>query len=99
MRKPSMKQFIGALAVGWLAAATAWAQQPPPMSIAKIGHVFAGGQYTEVKGKKVMSGQGYAEFMIPSKLTSPYPVGLVHGGGHTGAIYMQTHARREGWAP
>ncbi len=99
MRKSSMKQFIGALAVGWLAAATAWAQQPPPMSIAKIGHVFAGGKYTEVKGKKVMSGQVYAEFMIPSKLTSPYPVVLVHGGGNTGAIYMQTPDGREGWAP
>jgi len=51
------------------------------------------------KGQEGHERQVYAEFMIPSKLTSPYPVVLVHGGGNTGAIYMQTPDGREGWAP
>ncbi len=71
------------------------AEQTAPLSIAKIGNIYAGGKYTEVKGKKVMSGQVYAEFLIPAKQTSPYPVVMVHGGGVTGSLYMQTPDGRE----
>src|SRR5260370_19430479 len=74
------------------------AEQTAPLSIAKIGNIYAGGKYTEVKGKKVMSGQVYEEFLIPAKQTSPYPVVMVHGGGVTGSLYMQTPDGREGWA-
>src|SRR5260370_19487285 len=81
-----------------LFATATQAEQTAPLSIAKMGNVYAGGKYTDVKGKKVMNGQVYAEFLIPAKQTSPYPVVMVHGGGVTGSLYMQTPDGREGWA-
>jgi pimeloyl-ACP methyl ester carboxylesterase len=96
MRKGWIVQVVGSAAAVFMAVTIA--QTPEPLSIAKMGHVFAGGKYSDVKGKKIMSGQIYAEFMIPAKRTSPYPVVLVHGGGTTGTIYMQTPDGREGWA-
>lgn len=99
MRKPWIGPFSATVAAAFIIAAAALAQEPAPMSIAKVGHVFAGGKYSEVKGRKIMSGQIYAEFMIPAKRTSPYPVVMVHGGGNTGTVYMQTPDGREGWAP
>ncbi len=81
-----------------LFATAGQAEQTAPLSIAKMGNVYAGGKYTDVKGKKVMNGQVYAEFLIPAKQTSPYPVVMVHGGGVTGSLYMQTPDGREGWA-
>ena len=42
--------------------------------------------------------QMYVHYRIPSKLTSPTPIVLVHGGGLTGMSYETTPDGREGWA-
>ncbi len=69
-----------------------------PLSIARQGYVFAGGKYSTVDGRQVMSGQLYAEFQIPGKRMHPYPIVMVHGGGQTGSNFTGTPDGREGWA-
>jgi len=80
------------------AAAVAQTKSPAPLSIARQGYVFAGGEYSTVEGRNVMSGQLYAEFQIPSQQRHPYPIVLVHGGGQTGTNFTGTPDGREGWA-
>jgi pimeloyl-ACP methyl ester carboxylesterase len=98
MMRDRINRVSASAALALLAATAVLAGEPAPLSIAKIGNLYAGGKYTEIKGKKVMNGQVYAEFLIPAKQTSPYPIVMVHGGGVTGSIYMQTPDGREGWA-
>ncbi len=78
--------------------AVAQAQSQAPLSIARQGYFFVGGKYSTVNGQKVMSGQLYAEFQVPSRQTHPYPIVLVHGGGQTGTNFTGTPDGREGWA-
>ena len=73
-------------------------QNLAPLSIAREGYVYAGGKYSTVNGRQVMSGQLYAEYQIPTKLLHPYPIVLVHGAGGSGANFMGTPDGREGWA-
>ncbi len=56
---------IAALAAGW-AGLHAQASAPAPLSIARQGYLFAGGTYSVVNGRRVLSGQLYAEFQIPA---------------------------------
>src|SRR5215469_15381666 len=69
-----------------------------PLSIQREGYLFAGGKYSTVGGRQVMSGQLYAEFQIPHEQTHPYPVVMIHGGGQTGTNFTETPDGREGWA-
>jgi pimeloyl-ACP methyl ester carboxylesterase len=73
-------------------------QKPAPLSIARQGYLFAGENYSSVDGRQVMSGQLYAEFQIPSRMTHPYPIVMIHGGGQTGTNFTGTPDGREGWA-
>ena len=88
-------------AVSLLAAATEVTAQttgPGPLSIAREGYLFAGGTYSTVNGRRVLSGHLYAEFQIPSRQTHPWPVVMVHGGGQSGTNFTGTPDGREGWA-
>jgi len=69
-----------------------------PLSIARQGYLFAGGKYSTVGGRQIMSGQLYAEFQIPSKMLHSYPIVMIHGGGQTGTNFTNTPDGREGWA-
>ena len=86
-----------ALAVGATARA-AQDKHPQPLSIARQGYVFAGGKYSTVNDRQVMSGQLYAEFQIPSKQSHPWPVVMIHGGSQSGTNFTGTPDGREGWA-
>src|SRR5437867_272341 len=79
-------------------AATMLSQAQEPLSIAKQSYLFAGGKYTTVNNRQVMTGQLYAEFQIPSKRTHPWPIVMVHGAGQTGTNFTGTPDGREGWA-
>ena len=79
-------------------AASAQTKKAAPFSIARQGYVFAGGMYSDVKGKKLINGQLYAEFQIPSKMTHPYPIVMVHGGRQSGSNFTGPPDGREGWA-
>jgi len=92
-----------------VAAATAWlgiaasalvAQNAdaPPLSIKRQGYLFAGGKYSTVNGRRVLSGHLYAEFQIPSRQTHPWPIVMVHGGSQSGTNFTGTPDGREGWA-
>ena len=87
-----------ALAAGATARITAQAKHPEPLSIARQGYVFAGGKYSTVNGRQVMSGQLYAEFQIPSKQSHPWPIVMIHGGSQSGTNFTGTPDGREGWA-
>jgi pimeloyl-ACP methyl ester carboxylesterase len=78
--------------------ATPQTKKTAPISIQREGYLFAGGKYSTVAGRQVLSGQLYAEFQIPSQQTHPYPVVMIHGGGQTGTNFTQTPDGREGWA-
>ena len=69
-----------------------------PLPIAREGYFFAGGKYSAVKDKQVLSGQIYVEYQIPVVQTHPYPVVFVHGMGQTGTNFTGTPDGREGWA-
>jgi pimeloyl-ACP methyl ester carboxylesterase len=91
-----------AAVAGWLAVAAsgAFAQNttPPPLSIARQGYLFAGGKYSTVNGRRVLSGHLYAEFQIPSRQTHTWPIVMVHGGSQSGTNFTGTPDGREGWA-
>jgi len=86
--------FVTAL----LAGTAAFAAAPEPLSIASQGYLFAGGKYSTVNGKEVMSGQIYAEYQIPARKPFPYPIVMVHGAIQTGTNFTGTPDGREGWA-
>jgi pimeloyl-ACP methyl ester carboxylesterase len=71
---------------------------PGPLPIARQGYLFAGGKYSTVNGRQVMSGHLYAEFQIPSKQTHPWPIVMVPGGAQSGTNFTGTPDGREGWA-
>jgi pimeloyl-ACP methyl ester carboxylesterase len=73
-------------------------QSAEPLSIARQGYLFAGGTYDTVNGRRVMSGQLYAEFQIPARQAHPWPVVMIHGGSQTGTNFTGTPDGREGWA-
>ncbi len=83
-----------------VAASVMSAQSSPtaPLSIKRQGYVFAGGKYSTVNGRRVLSGHLYAEFQIPSRQTHPWPIVMVHGGSQSGTNFTGTPDGREGWA-
>jgi len=98
-----MHPAIAALAVGagLIAAAArldAQGAAPAPLSIARQGYLFAGGTYSLVNGRRVLSGQLYAEFQIPARQAHRWPLVMVHGGGQSGTNFTGTPDGREGWA-
>jgi pimeloyl-ACP methyl ester carboxylesterase len=71
----------------------------PPLVIAEQGHFFLGGEYHPgPRGGKLMAGQAYVEYQIPAKLTQPYPIVFIHGGGQTGTNFTCKPDGKEGWA-
>jgi pimeloyl-ACP methyl ester carboxylesterase len=88
------------LAVGALlsAALPARAADKPPLVLAKSGYLYTGGQIDEAAEGHPMVGHLYAEFMIPAKVTHPYPIVMVPGGSQTGTNFTGTIAGDEGWA-
>jgi len=81
-----------------LLGASLSAAELEPLPVAKQGHLFAGGKYSTIDGRDVMSGQIYAEYQIPRNRTHPYPIVMVHGAIQTGTNFTGTPDGREGWA-
>ena len=81
-----------------VAAITAQDTDSGPLVIARQGYLFAGGTYSTVNERQVMSGQLYAEFQIPADRRHPWPVVMVHGARQSGTNFTGTPDGREGWA-
>src|SRR4029077_7874362 len=84
--------------IGAAVVSTAQPKDAGPLSIARQGYLFAGGRYSMVNGRQVMSGQLYAEFQIPARRTQPWPIVMIHGGSQSGTNFTGTPDGREGWA-
>lgn len=69
-----------------------------PLSIARQGYLFAGGKYSTIDDRQVMTGHLYAEFQIPSRQLHPWPIVMIHGGSQSGTNFTGTPDGREGWA-
>lgn len=95
-----VEMFALSVALLTVAAAEAIAQtgDPGPLSIARQGYLFAGGKYSTVNDRQVMTGQLYAEFQIPSRQLHPWPIVMIHGGSQSGTNFTGTPDGREGWA-
>ncbi len=98
MERNGIRPISLILAVVFPLGALAQSGKPTPLSIARQGYLFAGGKYSTVKDRKVMAGQLYAEFQIPTKMTHPNPIVMIHGGGQSGTNFTGTPDGREGWA-
>lgn len=98
MRMHTAVRALIAIAALVASAAGLAAQQPPPLSIARQGYLFAGGTYSTINGRRVLSGHLYAEFQIPAHQARRWPIVMVHGGGQSGTNFTGTPDGREGWA-
>jgi hypothetical protein len=54
---------------------------------AEHGYFFVGGHYVEGEGGDLMEGSMYVEHFKPAKVTRPFPVVMIHGGGQTGTNF------------
>jgi pimeloyl-ACP methyl ester carboxylesterase len=70
----------------------------PPLALATSGYLYAGGRIDPTVAGSPMVGQMYAEYFIPQRLRSRYPVVMIHGGSQTGTNFTGTPDGREGWA-
>lgn len=89
---------VASLMAANLAVFGANAADKPPLELAKTGYLYAGGHVDDAVEGHPMVGHLYAEFMIPAKLTHPYPIIMIHGGSQTGTNFTGTIAGDEGWA-
>jgi len=69
-----------------------------PLSIAKQGYFFVGGQYGTSKDGQIMVGQMFVQYQIPQARRHKYPIIMIHGGGQTGTNFLGTPDGRPGWA-
>jgi pimeloyl-ACP methyl ester carboxylesterase len=89
------------VAAGSAGSIAASADGVGPLSIAKQGHFFVGGNYVDSKDgqkdDKVLAGQSYVEYFIPTNRKHPYPIVFIEGCCPSGAPYMGTPDGRDGW--
>jgi pimeloyl-ACP methyl ester carboxylesterase len=83
--------------------------KPAPLVLAEQGSFFVGGSIefrdpnsttkgdTRMVPGNIAVNHMFVEYQIPKDLNYPYPVIMVHGGGHTGKTYETTPDGREGW--
>jgi pimeloyl-ACP methyl ester carboxylesterase len=70
----------------------------PPLALETFGTLYAGGKIDHAVEGSPVTGQLYAEYFIPKKQTSRFPIVMVHGGSQTGTNFTGTPEGREGWA-
>ena len=93
-----MSKTAAVLVVSLVLAGVASAASEAPLSIARQGYLYAGGEYRAVGEQQYVSGALYAEYQIPAKQRHPYPIVMVHGRDQTGTNFTGTPDGREGWA-
>jgi pimeloyl-ACP methyl ester carboxylesterase len=69
-----------------------------PLRIADQGCFFVGGKYLDTSDGRMISGQMFVQYQIPSELIHQHPVVMIHGGGQTGVNFLGTPDGRRGWA-
>jgi pimeloyl-ACP methyl ester carboxylesterase len=97
MTKRNAVVLAAALAAAFAATPPVRAADLPPLVIAREGYLYAGGHVNTEQSGQPMTGQLYAEYQIPAKLTHKYPVVMIEGGGQTGTNFDATPDGRPGW--
>ncbi len=70
-----------------------------PLDLAEWSYFWVNVERAELARGTVVNGkQMYVESLIPSRVTHPYPIVLVHGGGGQGLDWMGAPDGRPGWA-
>lgn len=93
--------FICALltTAGLIGCATAPAPGREAVRTAAVrDYFYVGGRYVGETGRELMAGQMYVEKLVPSKVTQPLPLVLVHGAAQTATNWLSTPDGRTGWA-
>ena len=69
-----------------------------PITLAAQGFFWVGAERKTVSGGAIAAGQMFVQYQIPERVTQPWPLVLVHGGGGQGTDYLGTPDGRPGWA-
>jgi pimeloyl-ACP methyl ester carboxylesterase len=86
-----------ALIPGALAHGSSHGPKVGTLAIKKQGYFYTAGEYADPVVKDHMVGHMYVEYQIPEKLTSRYPIVMVHGGSQLGVNFTGTPDDRQGW--
>jgi pimeloyl-ACP methyl ester carboxylesterase len=69
-----------------------------PLDLAEWSYMWVNVKRAEMARGHLINGQQmYVEYMVPTEVTKPYPIVLVHGGGGQGLDWMGTPDGRPGW--
>jgi pimeloyl-ACP methyl ester carboxylesterase len=69
-----------------------------PLNLETFGYLYAGGKIDHSVEGSPTTGQLYADYFVPQKPVSPFPIVMIHGGSQTGTNFTGTPDGREGWA-
>jgi pimeloyl-ACP methyl ester carboxylesterase len=101
---PRLRQRINGSLAAFLTLAGAGAMLTPAradgvgaLAIARTGHFFVGGKYVDSKDGRLLAGQAYVEYYIPTNRAHPYPIVMIEGCCSAGASFMGTPDGRDGW--
>ena len=79
-------------------AAAAAGPQTIPLDLAEWSYMWVNVKRSEMaRGHFINGQQMYVEYMVPTRVSKPYPIVLVHGGGGQGLDWMGTPDGRPGW--
>lgn len=77
-----------------------------PLVLKSQGSFYVGGELFTIPARAasgtptpgiISINHAYVQYQIPANKEFPYPILMVHGGGHTGKTYETTPDGREGW--
>ena len=91
----------GVSAPGWMSladAAPAEGAAAAPLDLAEWSYFWIGVEQAHLaRGTSTNGKQMYVEYWIPARVTRPFPIVLVHGGGGQGLDWMGTPDGHPGW--
>ncbi|MCQ8239581.1 hypothetical protein [Rhizosaccharibacter radicis] len=73
-----------------------WIDAPP--RLVRRGHFWIPGERVPVDGRTCQTAPMFVEWEAPDRITRPYPIVLMHGGGFQGTEWFDTPDGRPGWA-
>lgn len=69
-----------------------------PLVTSRRGLFWIPGDIVEAAGATLQAGPMFVQWEAPQRITQPYPLVLVHGGGGQGTDWLTTVDGRPGWA-
>jgi len=69
-----------------------------PVRTLRRGHFWVPGEHVLLGGMTYQRGPMFVEWEAPERITRPWPIVLMHGGGFQGTEWFDTPDGRPGWA-